>query len=82
MKIVNLKTEFKINPVGIDVTSPRLSWQILSNEKNIVQIAYQIHVTDPAGKFIWDSGKILSDKSVAVSYEGPTLKSSQRYSFV
>ena len=78
MKIVNLKTEFKVNPLGIDVTEPRLYWQIVSNKKNISQIAYQIHVTDLAGKMIWDSGKVISDKSVGVEYEGRSLKSSQK----
>ena len=28
MRILNLKTEYKTNPLGIDVKLPRLSWEI------------------------------------------------------
>jgi len=92
MQIKNLKTEYKINPIGIDVIVPRLSWQIVSDEKNVMQTAYRIHVADSpenldAEKLIWDSGKISSDKperpegvnSVHVEYEGAAPKSSQRF---
>ena len=92
MQIKNLKTEYKINPIGIDVIVPRLSWQIVSNKKNVMQTAYRIQVANSpehleAEKLIWDSSKISSDKperpervnSVNVEYEGPTPKSSQRF---
>ncbi len=84
MQIKNLKTEYKINPIGIDVIIPRLSWQIVSNEKYVMQTAYRIHVADSlenlnAEKLIWDSGKVSSNKSVHVEYEGVAPKSSQRF---
>jgi len=92
MQIKNLKTEYKINPIGIDVVVPRLSWQIVSSEKNIMQTAYRIQVADSpehleTEKLIWDSGEISSKKperpervnSVNVEYEGITPKSSQRF---
>ena len=84
MKIINLKTEYKKNPIGIDITIPRLSWQIVSKEKNVMQNAYRIQVATSLdnlenGNFVWDSGKIFSDKSVCIEYAGQKLKSSQRY---
>ncbi|RLD11325.1 MAG: alpha-L-rhamnosidase [Chlamydiae bacterium] len=92
MQIKNLKTEYKINPIGIDVIVPRLSWQIVSNEKNVMQTAYRIHTADSlenlnAEKLIWDSGKISSDNpehpeqlnSINIKYGGPKPKSSQRF---
>ena len=39
MKAINLKTEYLTNPIGIDVTEPRFSWNC---EGGIRQSAYQI----------------------------------------
>lgn len=79
-EVKELICEYQVNPMGIDVQKPRLSWQISSVEENILQTAYEIKVTDqsPKGKQIWTSGKIASDQSVNVTYEGPALKSMQR----
>ena len=79
-EVKELICEYQVNPMGIDVQKPRLSWQISSVEENILQTAYEIKVTDqsPKGKQIWTSGKVSSDKSVNVTYEGPALKSMQR----
>lgn len=49
MKAIRLKTEYLVNPVGIDVLNPRLMWNC---EGGIRQTAYQI-VTDN-----WDSGRV------------------------
>ena len=43
-KVVELKSEYLKNPVGIDVKRPRLSWQIVSSEHALIQTAYQIKV--------------------------------------
>lgn len=82
--VQNLVTEYLINPVGIDVIKPRLSWQLISNEDNVMQTAYEIQIADSPQKLsrikdlIWNSGKVESDQSVNVAYEGPALKSMQR----
>lgn len=65
-----LRCENRDEPMGIDVTKPRLSWMLDAGS----QSAYQIEI---AG--LWDSGKITSDQSVAVAYAGPALKSQTRY---
>ncbi len=79
-EIKDLVCEYQINPIEIDVAHPRLSWKLISSGNNIMQTAYEIKVTDakPSGKIIWRSGKIKSDQSVNVAYEGPELKSMQR----
>jgi alpha-L-rhamnosidase len=75
-----LVCEYHTNPIGIDVQKPRLSWKIVSDKQNVLQSAYEITVTDqsPKGKVIWNSGKVVSDKSVNVEYGGPELKPMQR----
>jgi len=76
-----LKCESKIEPIGIDLKNPRLSWIILSDQLNMKQIAYQILVASgkdllAANKSdLWNSGKVKTDQSVDVKYEGKALKS-------
>ena len=75
--------ENRIDPIGIDVTAPRLSWVLASNKRNSSQSAYQIQVytsmsTDKSN-LVWDSSKVISDESVHIMYNGPDLLSSQKY---
>jgi len=79
-EVKELICEYHTNPLGIDVLKPRLSWQIVSVEENVLQTAYEIKVTDQTakGKLLWTSGKVNSAQSVNVAYEGPALESMQR----
>ncbi|MCE4565400.1 glycoside hydrolase family 78 protein [Maribellus sp. CM-23] len=82
--VVNKTCEYHVNPIGIDIVQPRLSWQLQSDGQNIMQSAYEIRVAasesalNSTGKLIWTSGKVISTKSVNVVYEGPALASMQR----
>jgi len=58
MKAINLKTEYLINPIGIDVKNPMLSWNA---EGGVKQTAYRI-VAEKDGSVVWDSGKVSTDK--------------------
>jgi alpha-L-rhamnosidase len=40
-EVKNLRCEYQVNPIGIDVTSPRLSWNILSSDRGDYQQACQ-----------------------------------------
>lgn len=51
MKAVNIKTEYLINPIGIDIRNPRVFWNC---DGGLTQTAYQIKTNS------WDSGKIES----------------------
>lgn len=83
-KIINLKCEYLIAPVGVDKTNPRLSWSILSDEKNIKQSAYTILVGTDSSKVAnnegvqWNSGKINGDNNL-IRYAGNELKPSTKY---
>ena len=82
--ISNLTCEYRINPLGIDVLQPRLSWQIQSDQRGTRQTAYQILAApteaglDIGSGLLWDSGKIESDQSIHVPYRGSMLVSGQR----
>ena len=85
LSVVNLRIEYKENPIGIDVLKPRLSWQIESDHRGTMQSAYQIQVASSTDdlksgrKLIWDSGKVSSDLSIQRVYEGAKLQFAQRY---
>ncbi len=73
MKVADLRVEYATNPVGIDLEQPRFSWKIESNEQNVKQTGYQIVITNK-DELVWDTGKIESDSSVLIEYEGVNLK--------
>ena len=84
MKIKNLKCEYLENPLGIDSENPRLSWILESNNRNQVQSAYQVVVASSKEKLeadeadLWDSGKIESDKTNHIKYDGKLLEARQQ----
>ncbi|HEU5101996.1 MAG TPA: glycoside hydrolase family 78 protein [Roseiflexaceae bacterium] len=79
-----LRCEHLANPLGIDVSHPRLSWILESNQRGQRQTAYQILVASSPEQLaddqgdLWDSGKVSSDQSVYVAYAGKRLGSSER----
>jgi alpha-L-rhamnosidase len=82
--VVKLRCEYRIDPLGIDATRPRLGWQLRSDARGVVQTAYQIQVARDglalrAGRTLWDTGRVASDRQVHVPYAGPALVSSRRY---
>ena len=62
MKAIDLKTEYLVNPIGIDIQKPRLVWNC---EGGIKQSAYRI-VAVSGGKTAWDSGKVKSGSMRAI----------------
>jgi alpha-L-rhamnosidase len=83
--VQHLLLENKINPIGIDVIMPRFSWQIISDNRNVMQSAYEIRVSDNMLSLtknkdvIWSTGKISSDSSVHVAYKGKALQPGKKY---
>ncbi len=80
ISVKNLLCENLSNPIGLDIKEPRFSWQLVSDKRNAMQTAYEIKVI--LGKTtVWNSGKILSDQSVFVSYNGTPLQSDKKYNW-
>jgi len=79
MRLYDLRTEYRVNPVGLTAEAPRFSWKMESQEKDTLQTAYEIHVADENGKLVWNSGKKVSDQSVLIPYEGEALVSETMY---
>src|SRR5207302_1044683 len=79
-----LRCEYLVNPLGIDVKEPRLSWLVESPGRGQKQTAYQVLVAGEEEALkadkgdLWDSGKVASDETTAVVYAGAPLGSHQR----
>lgn len=80
LQIYDLKTEYLHEPMGIDAASPRFSWKIKSDIKNVMQKSYRI-LASSGNDVIWDSGEVNSNASQRVYYEGNTLESRQKISW-
>ncbi|NWJ49812.1 MAG: family 78 glycoside hydrolase catalytic domain [Bacteroidetes bacterium] len=82
VQILQQKIEHLINPIGIDQSNPSLSWVLASENRNIKQKAYEIRVSENSkmeGQCVWQTGKIISDQSINITYTGLPLKSGQKY---
>jgi len=84
-KVENLRCEYLVNPIGVDAVSPRLSWKIVSSKRGDLQQSYQLIVSSSPEKLvnnqgdIWNTGRINSDKSIQVEYQGKPLISGAKY---
>ena len=82
---IHLQCEAMQEPLGIDITNPRLSWQLQDSRRGAAQTGYEIRVASSAEGLaqdhadVWDSGRVNSDQSVNVSYQGPAVESRRRY---
>lgn len=85
ISVHRLTCEQEENPVGIETTKPRFSWQILSQNRNFNQVAYQIIVAESLEQLaanngtIWNSGKVDTSMSILVTFAGKRLESMKLY---
>ncbi|MBQ8301126.1 MAG: hypothetical protein IJX57_04100, partial [Clostridia bacterium] len=77
MLIYDMKTQDMVCPLGIDAEKIAFSWKMQSDRQGAEQTAYQITVRTENG-IVWDSGKVVSGKTLYIAYEG-NLESSTRY---
>jgi alpha-L-rhamnosidase len=85
LKVQQLLTENRPDPIGLDIKQPRFSWQLVSDKRNTMQTAYELRVgTDRSGltkgrNLVWNTGKLSSDQSVHVPYKGAPLEPDKNY---
>ncbi|MFF1261219.1 family 78 glycoside hydrolase catalytic domain [Streptomyces sp. NPDC058321] len=65
-------------PLGVDDTTPRLSWRVTTHQDGWMQSAYQIRAARTAhelehGPYLWDSGKVHSDAQTDIPWRGRGL---------
>jgi alpha-L-rhamnosidase len=83
MTAASLRCEYLADPLSIDAREPRLSWTIESAARGARQTAYQLVVADSANDLaanrgsLWDTGKIPSNQTIQIVYQGKPLVSRQ-----
>jgi len=76
-----LRCEYLVDPLAVDSARPRLSWMVASTERGQRQTAYRVlaagsrDLLDKDQGDLWDSGKVASDRTTHVVYEGRPLHS-------
>ena len=83
MKVINLQCEYRENPLGISVTKPRFSWKIISDVQNSKQTFCRICVREQSERkeLVWDTGKIESENSFGIEYDGKALSIYTQYAW-
>ncbi|MBO5254302.1 MAG: family 78 glycoside hydrolase catalytic domain [Opitutales bacterium] len=67
--------DFYTNPLGYNLQDLSFSWKLPAERTGMAQSAYQIVVAENEkalndNNYLWNSGKVNSDKSVKVAYKG------------
>ena len=84
VKISKLTCENQINPIGIDITEPLLSWMIESKTRGEKQTAYQVLAASSLDLLakdqadLWDSKMQTSEQSVLIKYAGKPLETGMK----
>ena len=84
IRLYDLKTEYLVNPIGLDVKTPRLSWKIVDKRRGAIQNAYSLSLGTDSIKVAagngshWNTGKTNSDHQMIV-YNGKELQAFQKY---
>lgn len=79
-----LRCEHLIDPIGLDVRSPRLSWALRAEGRGAIQSAYRIQAASSLDDLesdaadLWDSGRTGSREQLGIVYNGRQLRSGQR----
>src|SRR6185436_1246753 len=80
-----LSCESKLNPLGIDKDHPAFSWTFSSVERNQLQSAYEIIVSDNQKEVqqlkgnCWSTGKQISNQNLHIVYAGKSLAPFTKY---
>jgi len=81
---VDLRCEYRHEPLGIDEAAPRLTWRLEGKGRAQRQSAYQLLVASTPEKLrkgeadLWDSGRVSGADTANIPYAGRKLESRQR----
>lgn len=85
LRVVDLRTEYLVDPLAVDVTAPRLSWVIEApGARGERQVAWQVEVASNRASLLrgkgdlWESGKVTGSAQNQIAYHGTPLTSRER----
>ncbi|WNO70724.1 family 78 glycoside hydrolase catalytic domain [Streptomyces sp. AM8-1-1] len=83
LRVERTTVEYAEELLGIDTAVPHLGWELAAGGRGAAQSAYQVRVAvdarDLSRRPLWDSGRVVSTRSVNVPYAGPELRPRTRY---
>jgi alpha-L-rhamnosidase len=83
---MNLRCEYLVDPLAVDVPKPRLSWELAPTDpsaRGLEQTAYEILLlpgsrSEDAAMPFWHSGKVESHDTCQIEYGGAAIKPGQQ----
>ena len=84
LRVYELKSEYLVNPIVLDVKTPRFTWKIKDQRRGAIQKAYKISVGTDSAKVAagngshWNTGKVNADLQMVV-YVGKALQAFKKY---
>lgn len=81
--LTELRVNYEVQPLGIDIETPRFSWQMQSDDdqRGLQQVAYQIVVQNEQNETVWDTKQVASGISLGIPYKGKALAATTRYTW-
>jgi hypothetical protein len=85
MTISELRCEYLAEPLGIDTDKPKFSWEIEGPRRQVTQAAYYLRVAstrealDCDESDLWDTGRLESDETLHIEYQGKQIASGSVY---
>ncbi|MGI3202330.1 hypothetical protein ACRJ4W_36180 [Streptomyces sp. GLT-R25] len=79
LRIERTTVEYAETLLGTEVEKPRLTWELAAEGRGARQTAYQVRVAlsekglRQGRRTVWDSGRVTSDRTVGIVYDGPAL---------
>ena len=78
IEIYDFRIEYREQPEGLSVRTPRFSWKIASDGKNVVQSSWHMTVDCGAERY-WDSTEVEDGRSIFIPYGGKDLAEEREY---
>ncbi len=84
MTVAQLRCEGWVNPLGVDLAQPHLSWQLQSGQRGERQLAYEVLAASSPELLardtgdLWDSGEVKSEETLGIPYGGKATASGQQ----
>ncbi|UOQ51131.1 family 78 glycoside hydrolase catalytic domain [Hymenobacter cellulosivorans] len=85
LKVQHLTCDYQSQPLSVEQSHPRFSWQLSSEQRQVTQTSYRILVADSEKQLqknvgnLWDSGPVASGQSIQVPYAGRALQATKTY---
>ena len=86
LRPVDLRCEYRTNPLGVDTAAPRVSWKLVAvnpSARGLGQSAYRVLAASSEALLLrnqgdlWDTGKVSADQSIQLPYGGKPLSSGE-----